>query len=258
MLRDLTSIELFNYPEFYAFHTYLKEKAHVFNSENTAFSATASDAALGEGYDRKNPSSRMTVVRREAIRTATSGTFSSLMCMFALSSVTGMQIVSVYPETLGQATKPSQFQNGTISPRMTHNRLTGNDVQKVKLILMWTVDGTLNLPGLDVNFQPNHFVPLVEFNPKAKVECKAPTQQRKITDHFKSPAVDSESYDKSHVKKSTIPPGTEKIKRQPSVKEEDLLGKKTLTIKSGPLQTILESELHYTLIYILLKTHSYI
>ena len=65
-LRDLTSIELFNNLQFYAFHPYIKEKSHVFQSENTAFSATESDAALADGYDRKDPSSRVEVVKREA------------------------------------------------------------------------------------------------------------------------------------------------------------------------------------------------
>ena len=95
-LRDLTSIELFNNLQFYACHPYIKEKPHVFQSENTAFSATASDAALADGYDMKDPSSRVEVVKREAIRNATSKTHASFMCLFALSSVTGMVVTSVY------------------------------------------------------------------------------------------------------------------------------------------------------------------
>jgi hypothetical protein len=83
LLRDLTSIELFSNQEFYAFHPYVKEKSHVFQSDNTAFSATASDSALGDGYDRKDPSSRVTVVKREAIRNATGGTYASLtVCVY--------------------------------------------------------------------------------------------------------------------------------------------------------------------------------
>ena len=53
------------------FHLYVKEKSHILKSENTAFSATLSDSALGEGYNRKNTSSRVTVVKQEAIRIAT-------------------------------------------------------------------------------------------------------------------------------------------------------------------------------------------
>ena len=57
------------------FHHYVKEKSHIFKSENTAFSATSSDSALGEEYNRKNSSSRVTVVKQEVIRNATNGTF---------------------------------------------------------------------------------------------------------------------------------------------------------------------------------------
>ena len=67
-LRYLTSIELYGNQEFYVFHPYIKEKSHIFKSENTAFSATSSDSALGEGYNRKNSSSGpVTVVKQEAI-----------------------------------------------------------------------------------------------------------------------------------------------------------------------------------------------
>ena len=131
-LRDLTSIELFNNLQFYACHPYIKEKSHVFQSENTAFSATASDAALADGYDRKDPSSRVEVVKREAIRNATSTTHASFMCVFALSSVTGMVVTSVYPETFQQQTKYSQFQNGTIFPQVAHDNLSSKLVQETK------------------------------------------------------------------------------------------------------------------------------
>lgn len=180
MLRNLTSIELFNHQHFYASHPYVSEKLHVFESENTAFSATLSDSGLGDGYDRKNPSSRVVCIKREAIRNATVGTYSSLMCLFALTSVTGMSIISVYPEKLGQKTKYSEFQNGTILPRQVHNNFSGKLVQEVKLIIMWTSSGIDVLPGLSKDFQPNHFVPLVEFRPKTG------SKQPKITTLFKA------------------------------------------------------------------------
>ena len=180
MLRNLTSIELFNHQEFYASHPYVLDKLHVFESKNTAFSATLSDSGLGDGYDRKNPSSRVVCIKREAIRNATVGTYSLLICLFALSSVTGMSIISVYPEKLGQKTKYSQFQNGTILPRQVHNNFSDKLVQEVKLIIMWTSSGIDVLPGLSEDFQPNHFVPLVEF--KAKTRSKQP----KITTLFKA------------------------------------------------------------------------
>ena len=57
LLRYLTSIELYENQKCYVFHPYVKEKSHVFKSENTL-----SDSALGEGYNRKNPSKREAVV----------------------------------------------------------------------------------------------------------------------------------------------------------------------------------------------------
>ena len=199
-LRDLTSIELFSNQEFYAFHPYVKEKSVIFSSENTAFSATASDGALGDGYDRTNPSARTAVVLREALRNAVNNTFSSLLCMFALSSVTGMDITTVYPETTGKETKYSQFLNGTISPRARHTSFTSKLVQDVQLILLWSTDGIATLPGIDKNFQPNHFVPLVQvqdrdenITPKALKKKTTSKIQPKITDVFKSAGEESVS-----------------------------------------------------------------
>ena len=183
MLRVLTSIELFNHQDFYASHPYVLDKLHVFQSENTAFSATLSDSGLGDGYDRKNPSSRVVCIKREAIRNANVGAYASVMCLFGLSSVTGMSIISVYPEKLGQETKYSQFLNGTILPRQVHNNFLDKLVQEVKLIIMWTSSGIDFLPGLSKEFQPNHFVPLVEFKAKAG---STDTKQPKITSLFKT------------------------------------------------------------------------
>ena len=184
VLRYLTSIELFTNQEFYAFHPYIKKNVHLFKCENTAFSASASDAALGDGYDRKDPSSRVVVVQREAVKNLTSGAYASLMCLFALSSVTGMDVISVYPEELDHKTKYSKFQNETILPRNAHKDFSSKLVQESKLIFMWTTAGFLTLPGLAQGFQPNHFVPLVEFNSKTETKAKR-IQQKKITDHFK-------------------------------------------------------------------------
>ena len=191
-LRHLASIELFCNQEFYAFHPYVKEKSVIFSSENTAFSATASDGALGDGYDRTDPSTRTAVVFREALRNAVNNTFSSVLCMFALSSVTGMDITSVYPETAGKKTKNSQFLNGTISPRARHASFTSKLVQDVQLILLWSTAGIATLPGIDTNFQPNHFVPLVQvqerdenITPKALKQKTISKVQPKITDVLK-------------------------------------------------------------------------
>ena len=192
ILRDLTSIELFNNQQFYAFHPFIKDKAHIFHSENTAFSAAASDGALADGYDRKDASTRTVVVQREALRNAVSGSFSSLLCMMALTSVTGMRMTTVYPENSSKESKYSKFMSGTILPRAAHNLFSSKLVQDVQLIIMWSMSGITILPGVDTTFQPNHFVPLVKLdktdgssrtsNLKEKQQKISQGQQRKITD----------------------------------------------------------------------------
>ncbi|XP_046858087.1 uncharacterized protein LOC124451504 [Xenia sp. Carnegie-2017] len=118
----------------------------------------------------------------EALNNACNGTYSSLMCTFGLSSVTGMTIISVYPEKLDQETKYSQFLNGKILPRQAHQHISSQLVQPAKLILMWTTTGAYSLPELDIEFQPNHFVPLIEFN---QTNNSRVNNKKKITDHFK-------------------------------------------------------------------------
>ena len=86
--REFTSIELYSNQEFHAFNPYVRENAHIFWCENIAFSASVSDSALDDGYDRKDPSSRKLVVQRETIQNAKSGTHASFVCLLALLSVT--------------------------------------------------------------------------------------------------------------------------------------------------------------------------
>ena len=71
------------------------------NQRKLLYSATLSDSDLGDGHDWKNPSSRVVCIKREAIRNANVGSYKSVVCLFGLSSVTGMSIISVYPEKLG-------------------------------------------------------------------------------------------------------------------------------------------------------------
>ena len=108
------------------FHPYVKENSHIFKSGNTAFSVASSDSALGEGYNRKNSSSRVTVVKQEAIRNATNGTFFfnvyiSLVispwneCNFSLSRKIGAEDKIL-----------TQFPSRTISPCKTCDNFTKN------------------------------------------------------------------------------------------------------------------------------------
>ena len=75
----------------------------------------------------------------------------------------GMSVCSVYPEKLGKENIYSKFLNGTVLPRLSHNNIRDKLVQGCNLVLMWTTHGILSMPGMNENFQPNHFVPLVDF-----------------------------------------------------------------------------------------------
>jgi hypothetical protein len=88
------------------------------------------------------------VVQREALRNAVSGCFSSLLCMMALTSVTGMEMTTVYPE---KDCKSSKFLNGTILPRAAHNSFSRKLVQDVQLIIMWSRSGITILPGVETD-----------------------------------------------------------------------------------------------------------
>ena len=56
---------------------------------------------------------------------------------------------------------------------------------------MWTTYGILSMPGMNENFQPNHFVPLVVF--VANDNNQKNNKQQKITGMFKAKSVKQES-----------------------------------------------------------------
>ena len=195
-LRELTSIELFLNAEYYSKHPYIDENASIFKKKNTAFTATISNQALGNGYNRSDDSSKIDVVQREAIRISVPCNYASLMCIFALSSVSGREIYSVYPEIQGQGTKYSNFSNGMIKPRVSHSKLSTNFNKETKLCIMWTISGSNNfIPGISREFQPNHFVPIMNAPPTASphtgysrnftIEKEAVVTTKKITDFLK-------------------------------------------------------------------------
>lgn len=162
-LRELTSLELFLNAKFYSDHPYVQEKSKHFSKENTAFSAVISDAALGKGYDRKDAESRIEVVKREACRNSVPGTFSSLICMLALSSVIGRNIVSLYPEEIKKETRYSLCNNGLIKPKTYHEMFKNKFNENHSIILLWTKDGSSSfIPGTSREFKPNHFVPVIQ------------------------------------------------------------------------------------------------
>ncbi len=73
------------------------------------------------------------VVQREALQNAVSASFSSLLCIMALTSVTGMKMTTVYPENNSKESKYSKFMNGTILPRATHNLFSS----KLHVVSRW-------------------------------------------------------------------------------------------------------------------------
>ena len=103
----------------------------------------------------------------------------------------GMSVCSVYPEKLGKENIYSKFLNGTVLPRVSHNNIRDKLVQGCNLVLMWTTHGILSMPGMNENFQPNHFVPLVVFVDNDNDQKK--NKQQKITDMFKAKSVKQES-----------------------------------------------------------------
>ena len=127
-----------------------------FKSENTAFAAAVSDKALGEGFDRKDPSSRSNVVEREAFLNLRSGTFSSLLCILALSSVLGRDILTVYPEEEQNTSMYSLTNNGLIHPRKYHDLCHQIKFPSYGIVIMWTTTGNFTLES-----RCDHFVPLI-------------------------------------------------------------------------------------------------
>ena len=100
-MRGFTSTELYSNQEFYAFNPYVRENAHIFRCDNIAFSASVSDSALGNGYNRKDPSSRKLVVQRKTIRNAKSSTHAVFLCLLALLSVTWYECLFSVPRKVG-------------------------------------------------------------------------------------------------------------------------------------------------------------
>ena len=87
--------------------------------------------------------------------------------------------VSVYPEKLEKENIYSKFLNGTVLPKLSHNNIRDKLVQGCNLVLMWTTHGIPSMPGM--NFQPNHFVPLVDFVANAGNQKKRISSRKSLT-----------------------------------------------------------------------------
>ena len=195
-LRELTSIELCLNAEYYSKHPYIEENALIFSKRNTAFTATLSNQALGSGYNRKDDNSKIDVVQREAVRNSVPCNYSSLTCIFALTSVIGREVYLLYPEEKGKESRHSQLNNGVIKPRVIHSKLSTKFNKETKLCIMWTRSGSINfIPGIPGDFQPNHFVPIIDGPPtttphtgysrKFNADRGTVVNTKKITDFLK-------------------------------------------------------------------------
>ena len=167
------------------------EKMHIYFGVRILHSLRVCQIVHWVMYDRKDPSSRKLVVQRETIRNAKSGTHASFVCLLALLSVTLYECLFSVPRKVGEGYIYSKFLNGTVLPRVSHNNIRDKLVQGCNLVLMWTTHGILSMPGMNENFQPNHFVPLVVFVANDNNQKK--NKQQKITDLFKTKSVKQES-----------------------------------------------------------------
>ena len=163
-LRDLTRIELVLYKDYYAEHPYLIEKSQrYFPTYNTAFAAAFSDVVL-DGFYPNEKESNYKLIIRQGMHNLVPVTFSPLICMLALSSVIGKEIIVVYPEKIGEETKYSWYRNGAIMPRVNHGLLEITYNQH-KIVIMWSKSGSLSfLPIVGIGFQPDHFVALANMD----------------------------------------------------------------------------------------------
>ena len=100
---------------------------------------------LSDGRDR------LGAVKKQALSTCCNRRWAGLIEICALCSVIRQTVFSVYPP-YSPAIRP--FFHGQITPRM------GTVSPSIVWYVMWTRDGDLDNEGY---FQPNHFVPLIEF-----------------------------------------------------------------------------------------------
>ena len=116
--------------------------------ENLIFGLTVSNSA-GSKWSAGDETKTLCVIC-ESVHNIKSRTWGSFMTMLALSSVVGLKIKSVYPNT---SDLYDNVFNGLISPRETTEH--SGDV-----IIMWSRVSSLD-GGLGKKFKPNHFVPII-------------------------------------------------------------------------------------------------
>ena len=160
-LRCLSTIELLLHSGYYASHPQtsglIRDGKPL--DENTLFTLMLSQTAF-KVFEKNN---KKLCVQAEAIHNAKSFTFSSMLCMLALSSVLGMTIESYYPvgsgSDIGGNNIYEYFFNRTISPRTS--ALASN--HKIHILCCSTTPA--NFLGKGKHSLPyNHYVPLLPKN----------------------------------------------------------------------------------------------
>ena len=95
-------------------------------------------------------------IQREGILNLNNKRWSSLMCLFALSSAIGMQIRSIYSTTdIHNTNRYEDMFNLAAIPSTYIN-------QNAVIIILWSRSGSLDNTK-DVSFKPNHFVPVLNY-----------------------------------------------------------------------------------------------
>ncbi len=153
-LRCLTSIELCQNLEFYAFHPLIKEQNDkgAFHNLNNAFAMTISDAAL-EAFAEKQHNK---AVLSEALNIAKDFTYSSFLCVLALASVIRQPIEAYYPVNSISHRKCTEIMfNATIIPRIPNSVATKIHMLRCAVAPLDFVT-TAKIPE-----KKNHYVPLL-------------------------------------------------------------------------------------------------
>ena len=166
-LRIITSVELFLNFEFYFDHPFLKSALTKLSSSSMknllhmCVSFNSSDTT----------SSCEDLVKSEAIRNCHNKSWSSFLCILALSSVISSRIFSYYPDC--GLEKYKFLFNGEIKPRNWFSK----NVPEVNLLFCF--QGTFFSTEF---FKPNHFVPLIlqDIGSKRKIDSSPNNQAKKV------------------------------------------------------------------------------
>ena len=161
ILRCLTSIELYEHALYYANHPVIKLQYEngAFTSLKNAFAMCLSDTALSvfEKYDNT------AAVIEEAKHNAHNYEFSSMMCMFALTTVIDCTIQSYYPITNDSASRQdwdslAKMFNCSIYPRQF---LDGDFLENVHIFRCAAMPQRY-LVDREIPTRKNHFVTLCQ------------------------------------------------------------------------------------------------